>query len=315
MVPARPAVPLPAPPNPAATVSRRARAGRAPWVAPGSLSTAFYVIFLIAPLVLMGYQSLRPQSADGSSTGRIGLGNYRAVFSPTFGKVFRGTVENALLTAVVCAVVGYLTAYWLATRVSARWRPLVLVLVILPFWTSYLLRMIGWSIALSDRGPLIHLLTTLGWQSAHFGVLGTQRAVVIGLLYNNLPLMILPAYVAIERIPRQYREASADLGAHPLTTFRTVTLPMSAPGLLAGSLLVFILSAGDFVTPALLGGVKGLMVGSLISSQVLEGQNLPLGAAMAITLFATLVLIGAVVFGLVSAVRLLRRKPGVAHVS
>jgi len=225
------------------------------------------------------------------------------VLDDTFTSAFRQTVQTSALSTFLLLVVAFPVAYTVATRVSPRWRPLLLGLVIVPFWTSFLLRTFAWRIILSPLGPLSEGLVGLGVLDGPLAVLDTRGAVQLGLLYNYLPLMIFPLFVALDRIDPALREAGKDLGAGRVRTFLTVTAPLALPGVVAGVLLVFIPLMGEYVTPTVLGGAKGLMVGNLVASQFLEAQNVPLGSAMAVVLVGLTL----AVIGVVGAVCLLAR--------
>jgi spermidine/putrescine transport system permease protein len=181
---------------------------------------------------------------------------------------------------------------------------------VLPYWTSFLLRTFAWRIILAPEGTLSTALRALNILDQPLLILDTNAAVQLGIIYNYLPLMILPMYVALERIDPALRSASMDLGAGPLRTFFSVTVPLAAPGILGGLLLTFILATSDYVVPAILGGARGLMVGNLVASQILASQNLPLGSAMAILLIGMLagvvLAIGLALWATRAALRLLR---------
>jgi spermidine/putrescine transport system permease protein len=186
-------------------------------------------------------------------------------------------------------------------------------LLIVPYWTSFLLRTFAWRIILAPQGTLSDVLQALGILSRPLLILDSNAAVQLGIVYNYLPVMILPIYVALERIDTSLIRASMDLGAGPLRTFLRVTLPLAMPGLLGGLVLTFILAAGDYVVPTILGGTKGLMVGNLIATQILASQNLPLGSAMAVMLIGllagVLILAGLVLFVLQRLLKLARGAP------
>ncbi|WP_230808593.1 ABC transporter permease [Rhizobium sp. GN54] len=252
-----------------------------------------YAAFFIAPVVLIAVQSLTPYvvGSNGglSDAGGLTLDNYAGVFSPTFRSVFTDSLRNALAGSLLCLLIGYPVAYFISTRCSERLKPWFLVLVILPFWTSYLLRMLGWRILLGANGDISAVLQSLHLLAPGQGLLFTQAAVLLGLVYNFLPVMILPIYVSIERLSREHRDASRDLYARPWETFLSITLPLTYPGIMAGMTVVFIMMTGDYVTPELMGGAKGMMVGTLIYSQFLQGENWPLASAMSLSLVFVLV--------------------------
>jgi spermidine/putrescine transport system permease protein len=262
---------------------------RAPRFALALPSWSWYLLFFILPLAVIGVYSLGYKPALGASTGSIGLDElslerYRETMSDTFIDTFRGTLRVALMGTALCFLVGFPLAYFIATRVSQRWRGVVLGLVIIPFWTSFLLRTFAWRIILAPNGVVSSTLQDWGVLGAPLGLLDTRSGVQLGVLYNYLPLMVFPLFVALDRLDPALREASKDLGAGRIRTFFSVTLPLAAPGIIAGLLLVFIPLSGEYVTPALLGGAKGLMVGNLVAIQFEEAQNWALGSAMAIVL-------------------------------
>ena len=216
--------------------------------------------------------------------GSLRWSNYRDALDPGFLPIFVRSLVYAGLTTVLCLLLGFPLAYWIA-RHGGRYRSVLLVLVILPFWTSYLIRMYAWRVILSDGGVASDLLAAL-----HLGgdrsYLNTDFAVVIGLTYGFLPFMVLPLYASIERMNPTLVEAAYDLGAGRLSTLLRVTVPAVAPGIVAGTLLTFVPAVGDFVTPTLLGGVRTQMFGNVVADQFRSGQNWPLGSAMAVLLMS-----------------------------
>jgi spermidine/putrescine transport system permease protein len=256
---------------------------------------AWWTFFFVIPLLWIIVYSFGAKPM-GSAAGPVALDtlsfdNYGQAVSEIFFRVFRITMRTAGLGTILCALLGFPAAYALALDVPARWRSLLVFLLILPYWTSFLLRTFAWRIILTPDGTLAHLLKLSGLTNGPLLVLDTNAAVQLGIIYNYMPVMILPIYVALEKIDRSLLKASMDLGARPVRTFLEVTLPLATPGLLGGLLLTFILAAGDYVVPTILGGTKGLMVGNLVATQILASQNLPLGAAMAVILIALLSLI------------------------
>jgi spermidine/putrescine transport system permease protein len=173
-----------------------------------------------------------------------------------------------------------------------------------PYWTNFLVRTIGWQIILAPEGSFSELLNNLGILNGPMDILYTRSAVLIGVVYNYLPLMILPLFVAFDRVEPALREASKDLGANRWRTLTRVTLPLARPGIIAGSLLVFIPLMGDYITPTVLGGAKGMMVGQLVASQFQTGQNWALGLAMAVVLILIIIATAAVIGGILWAISL-----------
>jgi spermidine/putrescine transport system permease protein len=257
---------------------------------------AWWIVFFVIPLIWIVIYSFGAKPEAGAGAGPVSLehlsfNNYGAALSDVFFRVFQITMRTAGIGTILCAVVGFPVAYALALHVPERWRSMLVFLLILPYWTSFLLRTFAWRIVLAPEGQLSQTLRDLGIISRPLLILDTNAAVQLGIVYNYLPVMILPMYVALSRIDPALLRASMDLGAGPMRTFFNVTLPLATPGILGGLLLTFILAAGDYVVPTILGGTKGLMVGNLVATQILSAQNLPLGAAMAVLLICMLALV------------------------
>lgn len=266
----------------------------------------WWCVFFVVPIGWIAIYSLgaKPTPGTGAVTLEVlSLDNYANATSGVFLVVFWITMRTAVIGTIACALVGFPVAYALANHVAPKWRSVLLFLLILPYWTSFLLRTFAWRIILAPEGVLSGLLQSAGLTSGPLALLDTNAAVQLGIVYNYLPLMILPMYVALERIDPAVIRASMDLGAGPLRTFLSVTVPLAAPGIFGGLLLTFILAAGDYVVPAILGGAKGLMIGNLVATQILAAQNLPLGAGMAIVLIGLLAL---VVLGVAAVLLLVR---------
>ncbi|GAA3892477.1 ABC transporter permease subunit [Streptomyces lannensis] len=213
----------------------------------------------------------------------------------TYWPQFLRSVLYAAAATLLCLVLGYPLAYLIAFR-AGRWRNLVMILVIAPFFTSFLIRTLAWKTILADNGPVVGALNTLhvldvtnwlGW-TAGDRVLATPLAVVCGLTYNFLPFMILPLYTSLERIDGRLHEAAGDLYATPFTTFRKVTFPLSMPGVVSGTLLTFIPAAGDYVNADLLGSTDTRMVGNVIQTQFLRILDYPTAAALSFILMAAI---------------------------
>jgi spermidine/putrescine transport system permease protein len=202
-------------------------------------------------------------------------------------QVLIDSVIIAGLTTVLALLIGYPTA-WVIARLPRRWRIVALILVVLPFWTNFLIRTYAWIVLLNREGIVNGALRGVGIIDEPIGLLYTDGAVVAGLLYAYLPLMILPLYSSIERLDPELREASANLGATPMRTFFHVTLPLTMPGVVIGSIFVFVPSIGNFVIPELLGGGKTVMVGNLIRDQFLKARDWPFGAVLALVVIVAL---------------------------
>jgi spermidine/putrescine transport system permease protein len=274
-------------------------------------AVAWWAIFLLGALVaiiVFSFGIKAPSSAvDPVSFEKLTFENYREVFSPVYVQVFWITLKTAGIGTLVCLLFAFPVAYLLATRISQHWRPWLLFIIIFPYWVSFLLRTFAWRIILAPEGLFSEVLQVIGLISGPITILDTQLAVQLGIIYNYLPVAILPIYVALERIDPELRRASSDLGAGKVTTFFQVTLPLAAPGLIGAGILTFILAAGDYVVPAILGGARGLMIGRLIALQILEAQNLPLGAAMAVILILALLVAGALAAVLLGMMRVMNR--------
>jgi spermidine/putrescine transport system permease protein len=259
----------------------------------------WFIAFFAIPVLWIAYYSLgyKPNFFTTIATDKLSFARYGEALSGTFLQTFRNTLQISILGTFLCLLIGFPFAYWLAVRVPPRWRGLLLGLVIVPFWTNFLVRTIGWRILLGPNGPLATLMNDLGLHDGPFAILDTKFAVQLGVVYNYLPLMILPLFVALDRLDPAMREASKDLGAGRLRTFRQVTVPLALPGVVAGMLLVFIPLSGDYITAAVLGGAKGNMVGRMVADQFLTAQNWALGSAMAIVLIGMILAVVAI-FGL-----------------
>lgn len=287
------------------TMSKRSTApGRSSGRASGALllpAAALLIGFFLVPVGFIAFYSLgyKPGLLQPIATDKLSFGRFAEALDSTFLDTFRSTVTIALLATALCLLIALPFADWLAFHVPSRLRLVVFGVLLIPIWTNYLLRVIGWQITLSSSGWLSTLLSSAHVISSPLDVLDTRLAVQIGIVYNYLVYMILPIYVTLDRLSPALREASRDLGAGRWATFRQVTLPLARPGIIAGCLLVFIPLMGDYLTASLLGGAAANMVGQLVVSQFLTAQNWALGAAMAVVLVAiTLLIVGLVAAGL-----------------
>jgi spermidine/putrescine transport system permease protein len=267
---------------------RGARRIRAPRFALALPAWIWFGLFFVLPVLWIVYYSFgyKPNIFHPIATDKLSLDRYHEALSGTFIHVFSQTLQISVLGTLICLLIGFPFAYWLATRVAPRWRGLLLGLVIVPFFVNFLIRTIGWYILLSPAGPVSTLLQKWGLRSEPLHLLQTRGAVQLGVVYNYLALMIFPLFVSLDRLDPAMREASKDLGASRWKTFRQVTIPLASPGIIAGLLLVFIPLSGDYITATVLGGAKGNMAGALVASQFQVAQNWALGAAQAVTLIA-----------------------------
>jgi spermidine/putrescine transport system permease protein len=254
--------------------------------------TAFYLLlFFIAPLAIVFVYSFLKRGVYGQLVWEFNLDNYVRVIDPLYLRILWRTVLIALVNTILCLLLAYPFAYYISRCVSTRTRNLLLVLVMIPFWTNFLVRTYAWRVILGNDGPINSLLLSLGIILEPLQMLFSDGAVMVGLVYGYLPFMILPLYAAIERVDFSLMEAANDLYANGRQTFLKVLLPLTMPGVIAGSILVFIPSMGAFITPDLLGGSKTVMIGSLIQSQFLTARDWPFGSAFSVLLM--LVVLGA----------------------
>lgn len=247
-------------------------------------------LFLIAPLALVVQFSFATRDTGiARAVLPWTVDAYRTALDPAFLPIFGRTLAYAAATTLLCLVLGFPLA-WFTARHAGRFRTAMLAAVLVPFWSSYLARIYAWKALLDGDGLVNRVLEQVGL-GRDGGFLLTHGAVVLGLTYGFLPFMVLPLYVACERFDHRQVEASYDLGHGRVSTFVRVVLPGVAPGVLAGSLLVLVPAAGDFVTPKLLGGVDQTTFGSVIDDQFRGGNNWPLGSAMAVLLLVLVVVV------------------------
>ena len=261
--------------------------------------TAWLVAFFLLPLVLIFVVSLGHRDAlDRISLADPSFANYTRAFDPRFLPTFWNSLRYAALTTILSLLIGYPIAYWIA-RHGGRRKVLLIVLVMLPFWTSYLIRTYAWMIVLRDNGVLNTLLQAIGLTDAPIVLMNTDFSVVLGMTYGFLPFAILPLYVSIDRLDESLVAAARDLYASGRGAFLHVTLPLTMPGIVAAGLLTFIPAIGDFVTPDLLGGARTTTIAKVVQEQFLQGRDWPFGAAlgfllMVVTLGGTLLAVGTV---------------------
>jgi spermidine/putrescine transport system permease protein len=267
---------------------------RAPRFVLASPAWLLFIFFFAVPVLFIFWYSFgyKPDIYRTIATDQLSFEQYGKSFSDTFRTVFSGTLQISIVGTILCLLIAFPFAYWLAVKVPPRWRGILLGLTIIPFWTNFLVRTLGWLILLQPNGALSGILQDVGLIGSPLDVLDTREAVQLGVVYNYLPLMIFPLFVALDRLDPALREASKDLGANRWDTFRQVTLPLAFPGVVAGLLLVFIPLTGDYITATVLGGAKGNMVGALVASQFNTAQNWALGSAMAVILI--LMILGSV---------------------
>ncbi|TAL00592.1 MAG: ABC transporter permease subunit [Rhodospirillaceae bacterium] len=235
------------------------------------------------------YTDLVETTADGARHFAITFDNYRALFADSlYLKAYLGSLRIAAIATMCTLLIGYPLALAIVQS-PGKWRVTLLLLMVAPFWTSFLVRIYAWIGMLRPGGVINSALLTLGIVDEPIQFLHTDGATILGIVYTYLPFMVLPLYARLERLDAVLLEAAADLGATPLRAFWTVTLPLSLPGILAGALLVFIPAAGEFVVPELLGGPDTLMIGKVLWSEFFSNRDWPVSAAATVALLVLLV--------------------------
>jgi spermidine/putrescine transport system permease protein len=280
-----------------------------------SPSLFWLMVFFLVPLLLVFAISFGQRGTYGGVKWVLNLQNYLRFFDPLYLRIFGRTFYIAAVTTLICLITGYPLAYFIATR-PPQWRNALLLLLMIPFWTNFLVRTYAWILILRDAGlintfwteslhaALFYLSSLVPlpiWQpllqaTAHpLALFGTDWAIIIGLVYGWLPDMVLPCYAAIERFDFSLVEAAQDLYANRLKSFLRVILPLTMPGIVAGSVLVFIPSLGAYITPDLLGGAKSIMIGNVIYSQFMSARDYPFGSAISFVLMAVM-LVGTLIY-------------------
>jgi spermidine/putrescine transport system permease protein len=253
---------------------------------------AWFVAFFVVPLGFMAVYAFAINDPDRFFTVRFGLyfDQFQRLMDPIYLRIFADTFFLAFIGTAITLVIGYPFAYFLATR-PTKYKTLLFLLVIVPFWTSLLIRTYSWVLILNEQGFLSSFLQRVGLTSAPLDILYTTDAVLVGVVYDYLPLMVFPLYVAIERMDRSLVQASRDLGASSWESFRRVTLPLTMPGIITGCLLAFIPMMGEYVVPTILGGAKSFLVGSLVANEILTAVNWPFGAAISMSLIVVMLVL------------------------
>jgi spermidine/putrescine transport system permease protein len=260
------------------------------FLGPGLL---WLIIFYAIPLINQGGVSLMTGNPEDGYTLQWHFATYTHAISD-YSTQFGRSVLFAGIATILCLVIGFPLAYFIAYK-AGRWKNFMLLLVVLPFFTSYVLRTVAWQLILNDNGWVVHRFQDVGLISSSGRLLASNKAVIAGITYNFLPFMILPLYVTLERLDRRLIEAATDLYASRATAFRKVTLPLALPGIFAGSLLTFIPACGDFINAALLGTPKQYMIGNVIQSKFLNILDYPTAAALSFILM-TAILIGILIY-------------------
>ena len=263
-----------------------------PWIFLGP-GLAWLIVFFLIPLVNQANVSLQTGDPETGYVFNWAFSTYTNAIND-YSEHFIRSIGYSAAATVLCFVIAFPLAYFIAFK-AGRFKNLMLLLIILPFFVSYVLRTVSWQLILADNGFVVDTLKTIGLVSEDGRLLATRTAVIAGITYNFLPFMALPLYVALEKIDRRLLEAATDLYASRATAFRKVTLPLALPGIFAGSLLTFIPACGDFVNAALLGTPRQYMIGNVIQSRYLELNDYPTAAALSFILMA-LILVGLIVY-------------------
>lgn len=246
--------------------------------------------FMIVPCAMVLAYSVFTRGIYGGVEYDLTPENFQRAFDPLYARIFLTSARIAGLATLFALLVAYPAAYAIA-RSPSRWQPVLLFLAVLPFWSNYLIRTYAWIVLLNREGLLNGGLRWLGYSGEPFSMLYTEGAVIAGLVYNYVPFVILAIYATLSRLNPELAEASRDLGASAATTFRRVTLPLTLPGVAAGAVFVFVLSIGNFVTPALLGGGRFQMIGNVVYDQFLTANDWPFGAALGLVLIVVMLIL------------------------
>jgi len=266
-----------------------------------ALPFLWFALFFLAPFLIVAkislsvaavaippYESLVSWAEDGALVLTLHVGNYKLIVSdPVYLIAYASSLRNAAVTVVFTLLLGYPLAYFIAKR-SPRWRAPLLLLVMLPFWTSFLIRVYAWIGILKPNGVINGALIWLGVIDKPLVLLNTQFSVYLGMVYGYLPFMVLPLYAHLEKTDWSLIEAASDLGARPIRVFREITLPLSLPGIVAGSLLVFIPAVGEYIIPTLLGGPDTLTIGATLWNEFFSNRDWPVASALAVALVGLL---------------------------
>ncbi len=259
------------------------------------LPSAFWlIVFFLIPLLLVFVYSFGQRGTYGGVVWHLTIRNYLRIFDPLYIKIFIRSVWIAVATTVLTFLFGYPIAYFIATRPN-KWQGALVIGLMVPFWTNFLVRTYAWILILRNTGLINRSLMSLGIISHPLPLYGNNLAILIGLVYGWLPDMILPCYAAIEGLDFSLVEAARDLYANDVKVFLKVIFPLTLPGVMAGTMLVFIPSLGAYITPDLLGGARSVMIGNLIEQQFLSARDWPFGSAITFVLMAVM-LIGTLIY-------------------
>lgn len=253
-------------------------------------AVAWLVAFMIVPCLLILSYAFFERGVWGGIEYTLTLENFARVVDPLYANIFLTSARIAGLATLLAILIAYPAAYAISRAPQMR-QPMLLFFAVLPFWSNYLIRTYAWMVLLNREGLINNFLRWFGYEGEPLSLLYTEGAVIIGLVYNYLPFVILAIYSSLSRLNPELTEASRDLGGGPFRTFWRVTLPLTMPGVAAGGVFVFVLSIGNFVTPALLGGGRFQMIGNVVYDQFLSANDWPFGAALGLVLIAIMILL------------------------
>ncbi|MFZ9228046.1 MAG: ABC transporter permease [Candidatus Nanopelagicales bacterium] len=257
------------------------------WSLPGLI---FLTIFAAFPVISMLFMSVLTAGRFGGVTTPFTLNNLVRATDQTFLKVIFTSILIATATALLSLLIGFPTALFIS-RLSRKWQIILIIAIILPYWTNFLVRTYAWLVLLNNEGIINKFLKNIGLIDQPIEMLYTPLAVIVGMTYLYLPLMILPIYAALEKVDKNLVEASLDLGSSAWKSLKTISIPLAMPGILIGLIFVFVPSMGNFVVPELLGGGKTVMIGNLVRDQFLKARDWPFGATFALILTIILVIL------------------------
>jgi putrescine transport system permease protein len=254
----------------------------------------WFILLVAIPILIVLKISLSEMEAssvskmidwsDGWPTIKLNLASYQFIASDSlYIKTYLSSIKYALITTVLCLIIGYPFAYYMA-RSPKHLQPMLLMLIMLPFWTSFLLRIYAWKTLLVSNGVINNVLISLGIIDTPIVMMNNAFSLLLGMVYSYLPFMILPLYANLSKMDLRYLEAAADLGTSPFKAFWLITVPLSKAGIIAGSMLVFILAVGEFVIPELLGGPSNLMIGRVLWDEFFSNNDWPMAASVAIVM-------------------------------
>ncbi|KJS09159.1 MAG: spermidine/putrescine ABC transporter permease [Hoeflea sp. BRH_c9] len=253
-------------------------------------AVAWLLVFMVLPCLLILSYAFFERGTWGGVVYDFTLENFQRVVDPLYAKIFLNSARIAGLVTLIAILIAYPAAYAI-NRAPKHRQAMLLFFAVLPFWSNYLIRTYAWIVLLNREGLLNNLLRMAGYDGEPLSLLYSEGAVIVGLVYNYLPFVILAIYSTLSRLNPELMEASRDLGGGPVSTFLRVTLPLTMSGVAAGGVFVFVLSIGNFVTPALLGGGRFQMIGNVVYDQFLTANDWPFGAALGMVLIATMIIL------------------------